>query len=85
MRAGDGAWRGRGQLPAAARQGCRHLGAEQGMQELGSKPPHFSQLLPIAAAVPVPWGPQRDTAALELFFLLFSPIPLLLLIVLHAR
>lgn len=50
------------------------------MQELGSKCPHSSELLPIAAAVLVLWGPQRDTAALWLVFLLFSPISLLLLI-----
>lgn len=55
------------------------------MQELGSKYPRSSELLPIAAAFLVLWGPQRDTAALRLVFLLFSPISLLLLVFLFGR
>lgn len=68
------------QAAACSRQaGLTHLEAAQVMQELGSKCPHSSELLPIAAAVLVLCGPQRDTAALWLVFLLFRPISLLLL------
>lgn len=52
---------------------------------MGSKPPRFSQLLPIATAVHVPWGLQRDAAALELLFLLFSLISRVLLIFSHGK
>lgn len=75
--AGVRAWRVL-QAAACSRQaGLTHLEAARVMQELGSKCPHSSELLPIAAAVLVLCGPQRDTAALWLVFLLFRPISLL--------
>lgn len=80
--AGVRAWRGRRQPPAAARQGCKHLEAAQNDARAGSRswdpnPLIFLSYCPLLLLL-ICHGARR--AALELFFLLFSLISLLLLI-----